>query len=75
MKNITLSIIVFLAMSTSVIAGGDMAPIEESIIEVQEVVTNDAGYYVGVAYTAINNETTISSGVNGDVDYGGFILQ
>ncbi len=75
MKNITLSTIAFLAMSTLVMAGGDITPVVEPVVEVQEVVNNDAGFYVGVAYTAINNETTISNGVNGDVDYSGFMLQ
>ena len=28
---------------------------------------------MGVAYTAINNETTISNGVHGEVDYDGFM--
>ncbi len=75
MKNITLSAIAFLAMSSYTVAGGDIIPVEETIVEVQEVVNNDAGFYVGVAYTAITNETTISNGVNGEVDYDGFMLQ
>lgn len=75
MKHISLSAIAFLAMSTSVMAGGTIAPVEEPVVEVQEVVNNDAGFYMGVAYTAINNETTISNGVHGDVDYSGFMLQ
>jgi len=75
MKNITLTTIAFLAMSTYVMAGGDIVPVEEPVVEVQEVVVSDAGFYVGVAYTALTNETTISNGVNGEADYDGFMLQ
>ncbi len=76
MKNITLSAIVFLAMGTYTVAGGNIVLVEESVVEVQqEVVNDDSGFYIGVAYTAIANETTISNGVNGEVDYDGFMLQ
>jgi len=75
MKNINLLAAGFLAMSTYLMAGGDIAPVEESGVEVQEVVVNDTGFYVGVAYAALTNKTTISSGVNGKADYDGFMLQ
>ncbi len=76
MKNIILSVVAILAMSTYSYAGGNIAPIiEESVVVVEEVSIDDAGAYVGVGYTAINNKTTISNGVNGEVDYDGFMLQ
>ena len=75
MKSITLSAAAFLAMSTFVFAGGTTVPVEAPIVEVEEVVVSDAGFYMGVAYAAIKNKTTITSGVNGEVDFDGFMLQ
>ncbi len=49
MKNIVLSAVAVLAMSTFAVAGGDVAPIEEPVI-VEEVVVPDAGFYLGLAY-------------------------
>jgi len=72
MKNIILSTAAFLAMSTYVVAGGVIVPADEPVVE---VVKDDAGFYIGVAYTLLTNETTISNGVNGVVDYNGFMLQ
>jgi len=72
MKNIILSTVAFLAMSTYVVAGGVIVPADEPVVE---VVKDDAGFYIGAAYTLLTNETTISNGVNGEVDYNGFMLQ
>ncbi len=75
MKSITLSAVVFLAMSTFAIAGGNEVPVEVPVVEVEEVVVSDAGLYIGVAYAYIENETTITNGVNGEVEFKGFMLQ
>ena len=75
MKNTTLSAVAFLAVSTFVIAGGNEVPVEAPVVEVEEVVVSDAGLYIGVAYAYINNETTITNGVSGEVDFSGFMLQ
>ena len=72
---ITLSAAVFLTMSTVVIAGGTTVPVEAPVVEVEEVAVNDAGLYLGVAYAYIENETTITNGVNGKVEFQGFSLQ
>jgi len=72
MKNIILSTAAFLAMSTYVVAGGVIVPADEPVVE---VVKDDTGFYIGAAYSLLTNETTISNGVNGEVDYNGFMLQ
>ncbi len=75
MKNIALTTAAFLAMSTFVIAGGDAVPVEAPVVEVEEIVASDAGLYIGAAYAYIENETTITNGVNGEVEFQGFMLQ
>ena len=74
MKNITLSAIVFCTMGTFAMGGGDIAPVEP-IVEVEEVVNSDAGFYVGAAFAAVHEEVEITNGINEDVDYKGFMLQ
>jgi len=49
MKNIVLSAVAVLAMSSFAAAGGDIAPVEEPVVVVEPVVT-DAGFYLGLAY-------------------------
>jgi len=49
MKNIVLSTVAVLAMSSFAVAGGDVAPIEEPMVEVVPAV-DDAGFYLGLAY-------------------------
>ena len=49
MKNIVLSAVAVLAMSSFAVAGGDIAPVEEPVVVVEPVVT-DAGFYIGGAY-------------------------
>ena len=75
MKKIILSTVTFLAMSTFAIAGGNVVPVEVPVVEAEEVIISDAGLYIGVAYSYINNETTINNGVNGEIDFNGFMLQ
>ena len=74
MKNIRLGAIVFCAMGTFAMGGGDIAPVEP-VVEVQEVANSDAGFYVGAAFTAVHEEVEITNGINEDVDYKGFMLQ
>ena len=75
MKNIALLAVAFLAMSRFVIAGGNEVPVEAPVAEVEEVVVSDAGLYIGAAYAYVENKTTITNGVNGDVEFQGFMLQ
>ena len=57
MKNIVLSAVAVLAMSSFAVAGGDIAPIEEPIVEEVVVVENlDAGLYLGLGYGLLNAE-------------------
>ena len=49
MKNIVLSTVAVLAMSTFAVAGGDIAPVEEPVVVVEPVVS-DAGFYLGLGY-------------------------
>ena len=59
MKNIVLSAVAVLAMSSFAVAGGDIAPIEEPIVEEVVVVENlDAGFYLGLGYGLLNAEIT-----------------
>ena len=59
MKNIVLSAAAVFAMSSFAIAGGDIAPIEEPVVEVPEVVAPSVGgFYLGLAYGYLNAETT-----------------
>ena len=66
MKNIVLSAVAVLAMSSFAVAGGDIAPVEEPVVVPEPVVT-DAGFYIGAAYgwqnvsiddTSVPNVTT-----------------
>lgn len=58
MKNIVLSAVAVLAMGSFAVAGGDVAPIEEVVVV--EPVVDDAGFYIGLAYSALNmsNDST-----------------
>jgi opacity protein-like surface antigen len=52
MKKFTLSTIAVLAMSTFAIAGGDIAPVEP-VVEVEEPIVDESGFYVGLGYSYI----------------------
>ena len=52
MKKFNLSLVAVLAMSTFAIAGGDIAPVEEPVVMVEESVVEDNGFYLGLAYSA-----------------------
>jgi len=62
MKNIALSAVAVLAMSSFAVAGGSVAPIEEPVVEEVVVVENlDAGFYLGLAYGYLNTTNDISA--------------
>ena len=52
MKNIVLSAVAVLAMSSFAVAGGDIAPVEVPMVV--EPVIDDSGFYLGLAYSALN---------------------
>jgi len=83
MKNIVLSAVAVLAMSSFAVAGGDIAPVEEPVVVPEPVIT-DSGMYLGLAYGAANFDYTESVDyANGgtytepseDFDYGTIMLQ
>ena len=57
MKNIVLSAVAVLAMSSFAVAGGDIAPVEEPVVVPEPVVT-DSGFYLGLAYGYLNASST-----------------
>jgi len=64
MKKILLSATAVLAMSSLAMAGGNIAPIEEPVVEAPEAVIEtgtDAGLYLGLAYGYLNSTDTITS--------------
>ena len=64
MKNIVLSAVVAVAMSSFAVAGGDIAPIEEPMVVTPEVVeeVTDAGFYLGLGYGSLSAEETYTMG-------------
>ncbi len=62
MKNIVLSAVAVLAMSSFAVAGGDIAPVEEPIVVVEEPVVTDSGFYLGLAYSYMNATSEINDG-------------
>jgi opacity protein-like surface antigen len=89
MKNIVLSTVAVLAMSSFAVAGGDIAPVEEPVVVVEEATVTDSGFYLGLAYGAGNIESTIDyyedtsysttsmedESWTNDFDYGTIMLQ
>ena len=57
MKNIVLSAVAVLAMSSFAVAGGDIAPVEEPVV-VPEPVVIGGGFYLGLAYSALSGDRT-----------------
>ncbi len=53
MKKFNLSLVAILAMSTFAIAGGDIAPVEEPVVMVEEPVSA-GNFYLGLAYGLLN---------------------
>ena len=63
MKNIVLSAVAVLAMSSFAVAGGDIAPVEEPIVVVEEpMVSTDSGFYLGLAYSYMNATSEVNNG-------------
>ena len=58
MKNIVLSAVAVLAMSSFAVAGGDIAPVEEPMVAAS--VITDGGFYLGLAYGFMGDEYTRS---------------
>ena len=57
MKKILSLSVTLMTASSFVVAGGDIAPIEEpTVVEVVETVNTDAGFYLGLAYGALRHE-------------------
>jgi len=83
MKNIVLSAVAVLAMSSFAVAGGDIAPVEEPIIVVEEVMPSTGGVYIGIAYGFMNTEITDTTYPHGgtlentwlDEDFSSIMLQ
>ena len=82
MKNIVLSAVAVLAMSSFAVAGGDIAPVEEPIIVPEPVIT-DSGLYLGLGYGFMNAEVTDTMLVRGgtitetvmDEDFSSIMIQ
>jgi len=64
MKKFTLSIAAVMAMGTFAIAGGDIAPVEEPMVEVVEPVVTDSGFYLGLGYSFMQDERLWTEGKN-----------
>jgi len=61
MKNIVLSAVAVLAMSSFAVAGGDIAPVEEPVVVVEEVVSEGA-FYLGLGYSLLSTDEEYTQG-------------
>jgi len=81
MKKFNLSLVTVLAMSTFVMAGGDIAPVEEPVVVVPEVIESTGAFYIGAAYGLLSadaEETFPGGNLTYDTesnDYSQFMLQ
>ena len=81
MKKFNLSLVAVLAMSTFAMAGGDIAPVEEPVVVVPEVVEDTSAFYIGAAYSVLGAEVDWDDAVDpsydgtGEIDYDAFMLQ
>jgi len=81
MKNIVLSAVAVLAMSSFAVAGGDIAPVEEPMVEVVAPTVTDSGFYLGGAIGIIGAEVDWDEkdsslyDENLEVDYATYMLQ
>ena len=68
MKNIVLSAVAVLAMSSFAVAGGDIAPVEEPMVVVEPVIT-DSGFYIGggYGYMQATDEETYRDALGGKI--------
>jgi len=74
MKKFNLSLVAVLAMCTFAVAGGDIAPVEEPVVVVPEVVESTGGFYLGGAYGYVNMEVS-DSVFSEDDSLNAFMLQ
>ncbi len=82
MKKFNLSLVTVLAMSAFAVAGGDIAPVEEPVVVVPEVlVESNSAFYLGAAYGLLSadaEETFPGGNLTYDTesnDYDQFMLQ
>ncbi len=85
MKNFNLSVTAVLAMSAFAMAGGDIAPVVEPVVEVVAPAADDSGFYIGGAYSMASAESDYEwwdyerneyDGTgNGETDYDAVMLQ
>jgi len=70
MKKILSLSVALMTASSFVVAGGNIAPIEEpTVVENVETVNTDAGFYLGLAYGALSHErdrNTINDNITSD---------
>jgi opacity protein-like surface antigen len=64
MKKFTLSVVTVLAMSTFAVAGGDIAPVVEPVVEATAPAAK-TGFYVGGAISSFKNDFRAHSGGDG----------
>ena len=64
MKKFNLSLVAVLAMSTFAVAGGDIAPVEEPVVVVPEVIAPSGAFYLGLAYGLQDNQMIVSDDLN-----------
>lgn len=79
MKKFTLSIAVFIALSTSVMADGDITPVEPNVavpLVLEDDEYKDAdGLYVGIAYTHLSHDRDLKSlNTSLELDYHGIMI-
>ena len=83
MKKFNLSLVAILAMSTFAVAGGDIAPVEEPVVVVPEIIESTGGLYLGLAYGILNASIEDARNVPGgtitdtllDTDFDEIMLQ
>ncbi len=70
MKKFNLSLVAVLAMSTFAVAGGDIAPVEEPVVVVPEVVEelSTGAFYLGAAYGLLNADFSETYPGGGEYD-------
>jgi len=56
MKKFTLSVVTVLAMSTFAVAGGDIEPVIEPVVEVEAPAADDSSFYIGAGYSYVDIE-------------------
>jgi len=83
MKKFNLSLVAVLAMSTFAVAGGDIAPVEEPVVVVPEVIESTGSLYLGLGYSFFKSDSNFfdfshqanSATLSFDDDYSAIMLQ